>query len=78
MARCCFSTSPAEEEELSFKSPKVEDLYGRIKTLPEEEVNVLGAMVIQVLGVKIFPGQFGGGGVAGAGGTEAATPPPPN
>ncbi|KAL3944436.1 MAG: hypothetical protein SGBAC_001464 [Bacillariaceae sp.] len=64
-----FSAPPAEEEELSFQSPKVEDLYGRIKTLPQEEVNVLGALVIQVLGVKIFPGQFGGGGAAG--GTEA-------
>lgn len=65
-----FSATPAEEEELSFQSPKVEDLYGRIKTLPQEEVNVLGALVIQVLGVKIFPGQFGVGGAA-AGGTEA-------
>ncbi|CAJ1932236.1 unnamed protein product [Cylindrotheca closterium] len=73
MGRSFFSTAPAEEEELTFKSPKVEDLYGRIKTLPEEEVNVLGAMVIQVLGVKIFPGQFGGGGAA-VGGAEAAAP----
>lgn len=28
-------------------------------TLPEEEVNILGAMVLQILGRTIFPGEFG-------------------
>lgn len=72
----CFSSAPAAEEEakpLTFDSPRVKDLYSKIVTLPEEEVNVLGALVIQVLGLKIFPGQFGGGGAVVVGG-EAAAP----
>lgn len=71
-----FSASPAEESSAdsandSFSSPKVQDLYNVIVTLPEEEVNVLGAMVIQLLGRKIFPGEFGGGGLAAVQGPEA-------
>jgi large subunit ribosomal protein L7/L12 len=72
----CFSASPAEESSVdsnndSFSSPKVKGLYDKIVTLPEEDVNILGALVIQILGRKIFPGEFGGGGVAAAHGQEA-------
>jgi large subunit ribosomal protein L7/L12 len=52
-----------ESEPLS--SPKLQGLYDQIVTLPEQEVNILGALVIQVLGRKIFPGEFGGGNFAG-------------
>jgi large subunit ribosomal protein L7/L12 len=52
-------------EPLSLSSPKLQGLYDQIITLPEQEVNILGALVIQVLGRKIFPGEFGGGNVAG-------------
>jgi large subunit ribosomal protein L7/L12 len=45
----------------SLSSPKLQSLYDKIIRLPEEEVNVLGALVIQVLGRKIFPGEFGRG-----------------
>ncbi|KAL3901726.1 MAG: hypothetical protein SGARI_006029 [Bacillariaceae sp.] len=52
-------------------------LYDRVADLPEEDVNVLGAVVLQVLGRKIFPGECGGGGGAavmdgGVGGGGAA------
>jgi len=40
-------------------SPKLQGLYDRCVTLPEEEVNILGAMVLQILGRTIFPGEFG-------------------
>ena len=56
-----------------LSSPKLQGLYDRCVTLPEEDVNVLGAMVLQLLGRTIFPGEFGtpGGGngmmAAGAG-----------
>ena len=42
-------------------SPKLQPLYGDITKLTEEEVNILGAVVLQVLGRTIFPGQFGKG-----------------
>lgn len=42
----------------SLSTPKLEELYNEIMKLPEEEVNILGALVIQVLGRKIFPGEF--------------------
>ena len=42
-----------------LSSPKLQGLYDRVVTLPEEDVNVLGAMVLQILGRTIFPGQFG-------------------
>mmetsp|Transcript_786 Transcript_786/g.828 ORF Transcript_786/g.828 Transcript_786/m.828 type:complete len:233 (+) Transcript_786:47-745(+) len=58
---------------VDLSSPKVQVLYNRVVKLPEEEVNILGALVLQLLGRTIFPGQFGtpGGGIgngdAGAG-----------
>lgn len=56
-----------EAESAELSSPKLQGLYDRVVTLPEEEVNVLGAMVLQILGRTIFPGQFGTpGGNAGA------------
>mmetsp|Transcript_24723 Transcript_24723/g.68239 ORF Transcript_24723/g.68239 Transcript_24723/m.68239 type:complete len:210 (-) Transcript_24723:321-950(-) len=59
-----------------LSSPKLQGLYDRVVTLPEEEVNILGAMVLQVLGRTIFPGEFGTPGgaavaVDGAQGSEA-------
>ncbi len=42
-------------------SLKVEELCAKITQLSEDEVNILGALVIQVLGRKIFPGEFGRG-----------------
>eukprot|EP00980_Cylindrotheca_fusiformis_P003663 scaffold818_cov136-Cylindrotheca_fusiformis.AAC.29 len=72
-----FASSPAEaaspevDSGKPFSSPKVESLYDKIVTLPEEEVNILGAMVIQLLGRKIFPGEFGGAGTVAAQGQEA-------
>jgi ribosomal protein L7/L12 len=58
---------------VQLSSPKLQGLYDRIVDLPEKEVNILGAMVIQVLGRTIFPGEFGGGGsgVAGAPGGDS-------
>jgi large subunit ribosomal protein L7/L12 len=52
----------------SLLSPKLQILYTKIAQLPRDEVNILGALVIQVLGKKIFPGEFGGssGGALGA------------
>jgi large subunit ribosomal protein L7/L12 len=53
----------------------LQSLYTKIAQLPRDEVNILGAFVIQVLGKKIFPGEFGGGmsgGILGAG--AAAVP----
>ena len=55
-----------------ISSPRVQALYDKIVTLPENEVNVLGALVMQVLGRKVFPGEFGGGGVAVGGGAMPA------
>jgi large subunit ribosomal protein L7/L12 len=71
-----FSASPAEESSvdsnnISFSSPKVQGLYDKIVILPEADVNVLGALVIQILGRKIYPGEFGGGGAAAANGQGA-------
>lgn len=63
-------SSKKTDEPLS--SSKLQSLYDEIIKLPEEEVNILGALVIQVLGRTIYPGEFGGGGMAvEAGSTEA-------
>ena len=51
----------AENTVEPLSSKKLQVLYERITKLPEEEVNILGALVIQVLGKQIFPGEFGGG-----------------
>jgi ribosomal protein L7/L12 len=60
-----FSDSPAETiasvKENGLSSAKLDGLYHEITTLSEEEVNILGALVIQVLGRNIFPGEFGRG-----------------
>eukprot|EP00535_Pseudo-nitzschia_heimii_P002479 CAMPEP_0197173866 /NCGR_PEP_ID=MMETSP1423-20130617/630_1 /TAXON_ID=476441 /ORGANISM="Pseudo-nitzschia heimii, Strain UNC1101" /LENGTH=213 /DNA_ID=CAMNT_0042622735 /DNA_START=33 /DNA_END=674 /DNA_ORIENTATION=+ len=68
----CFSVdSPARNdgsvEIVELSSPKLQGLYDRVVKLPEEDVNVLGAMVLQILGRTIFPGEFGtpGGNVGG-------------
>lgn len=50
------STSDAQ-----LSSPKLEALYGDITKLTVDEVNILGALVLQILGRTIFPGQFGHG-----------------
>lgn len=64
----CFSTSPATQDKSeALSSAKLQELYDTIVKLPREDVNILGALVIQVLGVKIFTGEFGGGGVAPVG-----------
>lgn len=61
------------KEDIDSSNPKVQNLYNRVAKLPEQDVNVLGALVLQLLGRTIFPGQFGteGGGIA-AGGEEVA------
>jgi large subunit ribosomal protein L7/L12 len=51
----------------NLSSTKLQRLYDKIVILPEGEVNVLGALIIQVLGRKIFPGEFGRGGGANSG-----------
>ena len=48
-----------------LSTPKLNELYIEITDLSEEDVNILGALVIQVLGRKIFPGEFGRGGGEG-------------
>ena len=53
---------------VDLSSPKLQGLYDRVVKLPEEDVNVLGAVVLQVLGRTIFPGQFGTAGGGGGGG----------
>lgn len=57
-----FSDAAPETDDnnsLPLSSPKLQGLYDRVVDLPEEEVNILGAMVLQILGRKIFPGEFG-------------------
>ena len=54
-----FSADSAAAAKLS--SPKLQELYGDITKLKEEEVNILGALVLKMLGRKIFPGEFGRG-----------------
>mmetsp|Transcript_51992 Transcript_51992/g.143992 ORF Transcript_51992/g.143992 Transcript_51992/m.143992 type:complete len:216 (-) Transcript_51992:61-708(-) len=62
-----FSDGPVSTDttvgvrDIHLSSPKLDDLYNEITKLSEEEVNILGALVIQVLGRKIFPGEFGRG-----------------
>ena len=51
---------------VALSSPKLQGIYDRVVDLPEAEVNVLGAMIIQILGRTIYPGEFGGGGAGGA------------
>jgi large subunit ribosomal protein L7/L12 len=73
IARRWFSAEAAPaQDDTPLSSPKVQALYDKVITLPEEDVNALGAVVIQVLGCRIFPGEFGGGGVAVAGGEAVA------
>ena len=62
---------------VALSSPKLQGIYNRVVDLPEAEVNILGAMIIQILGRTIYPGEFGGGGgggaaLAGGAGGEAA------
>ena len=79
-----FSSEPAPQQEETSPTPlsseKLQGLYDKVTALPPEEVNILGALVIQVLGKSIFPGEFGGGGAgvaaAGAGGEAAAEDAP--
>ena len=59
----------------SLSSPKLQSLYTEIAQLPRDEVNILGALVIQVLGKKIFPGEFGGGASGGIAASGAAVVP---
>jgi large subunit ribosomal protein L7/L12 len=65
--------STASSQPATLSSPKLQSLYDTIVDLPEKDVNILGALVIQVLGRKIFPGEFGGGGGAVAAGGEDAS-----
>lgn len=58
----------SSETNVDLSSPKLQGLYDRVVKLPEEDVNVLGALVLQVLGRTIFPGQFGTAGGGGGGG----------
>jgi large subunit ribosomal protein L7/L12 len=73
-----FSTDTAavnkksSEINVDLSSPKLQGLYDRVVKLPEEDVNVLGALVLQVLGRTIFPGQFGTAGGGGGGDGDAA------
>jgi ribosomal protein L7/L12 len=59
--------STSESKPVALSSPKLQGLYDRIEKLPSDEVNILGALIIQMLGRTIFPGEFGGGGGGGAG-----------
>lgn len=54
-----FSDGSSPEAKLS--SPKLQELYGDITKLREEDVNMLGAIVLKMLGRKLFPGEFGRG-----------------
>jgi large subunit ribosomal protein L7/L12 len=58
----------SSETNVDLSSPKLQGLFKRVVKLPEEDVNVLGALVLQVLGRTIFPGQFGTAGGGGGGG----------
>ena len=82
-----FSSESAPQQEAVESAPtplsseKLQGLYDKVTALPPEEVNILGALVIQVLGKSIFPGEFGGGAgagvaAAGAGGEAAAEDAP--
>ena len=62
----------SSETNVDLSSPKLQGLYDRVVKLPEEDVNVLGAVVLQVLGRTIFPGQFGTAGGGGGGDGDAA------
>jgi large subunit ribosomal protein L7/L12 len=60
----------SDNNNVDLSSPKLQGLYDRVVKLPEEDVNVLGALVLQVLGRTIFPGQFGSAGGGGDGGNS--------
>jgi hypothetical protein len=51
----------ADAADAKLSSPKLQELYVDITKLKEEEVNMLGALVLKMLGRKIFPGEFGRG-----------------
>ena len=61
-----MAASAAGENEGSdrpLSSFKLQRLYDEIAKLPRDEVKVLGALVIQVLGKTVYPGEFGGSAV---------------
>eukprot|EP00934_Nitzschia_sp_Nitz4_P004997 Nitzschia sp. Nitz4//scaffold148_size54725//38278//38826//NITZ4_006663-RA/size54725-processed-gene-0.87-mRNA-1//-1//CDS//3329536763//4987//frame0 len=64
-----YESTEAAPAKLS--SPKLQNLYDGITKLPEEEVQVLGTLILQVLGRKLFPGEFGRGGVVVEAAAEA-------
>jgi ribosomal protein L7/L12 len=69
-------SAAADTGPVTLSSPKLQGIYDRVVALPEKEVNILGAMIIQILGRTIFPGEFGGGGGMTMGGDSAAASEP--
>jgi large subunit ribosomal protein L7/L12 len=47
--KCFFSSAPAE----SFRSPRVEELYTKMTALPVEDVNLIGELLSEKLGIPI-------------------------
>jgi len=56
-----FSADAAATAAVKLSTSKLQELYGDIVKLKEEEVNILGALLLNMLGRKIFPGEFGRG-----------------
>lgn len=78
----CNENISSSDATASFSSEKVRAIYDEAIKLSEGEVQVLGALCLQMLGRKIFPFEFGRGmeGVvvdagegSGAGAVETAT-----
>lgn len=65
-------------KELTFSTPRVKELYEKMTKLKEEEVSIVGQLILDNLGLKIEPDEFyyhgigksGGGGKAAAGAAD--------
>mmetsp|Transcript_193 Transcript_193/g.281 ORF Transcript_193/g.281 Transcript_193/m.281 type:complete len:192 (-) Transcript_193:141-716(-) len=65
-----------EVKELTFSSPKIEDLYNRMTALENTQINVVGEILREKLGLIIPDNiQAAGGGAGGGGGAEAEEAP---
>ena len=58
---------------VALSTPRLQKLYEDIIQLPKSEVSILGALILQILGQKIYPGEFGTpGGAVAEGGEDGA------
>ena len=67
-----------QQEELTFSTPRVQELYERMIKLQKDEVSLVGEIILETLDLTIEPDEFyyygignSGGGGAGKGGSGA-------